>query len=158
MARKRYSGATRARARLAIVLLCMIASTQAATAAGPPAGTVEGVARDGQQHSLAGVELRLEAADGKVVARSTTDASGNYSFTKVAPGTYRLVGSKTGLGIGAASVTVTSDAGVTAELTLVAQAQQPTEEITVIAQRLAAAQIGIEPQIGHRPMDFRRAA
>ncbi len=115
--------------------------------AAPPAGTIEGVARDEQQHAEAGVTLRLEAS-GKEVARTTTAADGTFSFTGVTPGSYTIAAEKSGVGEGSADVTVAADAGVSAEVTLLAAAQQPAEEITVTAQRLAAAQLSIEPQIG----------
>jgi hypothetical protein len=115
---------------------------------------VEGVIRDAQQHAIAGAELRLQTADGKVVARATADRDGNFSFKGVAPGTYKLLGDKSGVGTGSADVTVAADAGATADLTLLAQAQQPAEEITVTAQRLEAARIGIEPQVGASTYNF----
>jgi hypothetical protein len=144
--------ATRASARLAIFLACAAASINAAAA--PPAGTIEGIAHDAQQQVLAGVELRLETADGTVVARTTSGADGSYGFTGVTPGTYNLVGSKMGQGTGTASVTVAGESGATADVTLLAQAQEPTEEITVTAQRLEEARINIEPQVGASTYSF----
>lgn len=44
--------------------------------------------QDATETGIAGVSVRLENPDGTLVASTTTDASGNYTFTKVTPGTY----------------------------------------------------------------------
>jgi len=115
--------------------------------AAPPVGTVEGVARDERQHAQAGVTLRLEA-NGKEIAHTTTASDGGFHFSGVGPGSYTITAEKPGVGNGSADITVAGDAGVSADVTLLAAAEQPAEEITVTAQRLAAAQLSIEPQIG----------
>jgi outer membrane receptor protein involved in Fe transport len=153
MARNACGDSARAIARAAIVMVCLAASSYAAQAA-PPAGTVAGVARDAQQKPLPGVALQLEAADGSVVARATTGADGSYSFTGVAPGSYKLVGSKSGAGSGTAGVTVAGDAGTSADVTLLAQAEQPVEEVTVTAARETTPQIGIQSQVGASSYGF----
>ncbi len=66
----------------------------------------------------------------------------------MAPGSYKVVAEKAGAGTGSADVTLAGDAGASADVTLLAAAAQPEEEVTVTAQRLAAAQLSIEPQIG----------
>ena len=45
---------------------------------------------DANEPGLSGVTVQLLACDGTVVATTTTDANGNYSFTGVAPGTYKV--------------------------------------------------------------------
>ncbi len=140
--------------RRGMVALALVVGIAAGAAAQTPAGTVAGVARDEQQHALAGVALRLQSADGKVVARTTTAADGSYSFKGVAPGDYSVVADKSGVGTGTAGVTLAPDSGTTADVTLLPLAQQPTEEVTVTAQRLEAARISIEPQIGASTYSF----
>jgi hypothetical protein len=129
-----------------------------AALAAPPAGTVEGVARNAKQQAVAGAALKLVAQDGSVVASVTTGPDGSYSFKGLSPGSYTLIGDKSGVGTGNADVTVAGDAGTNADVTLLAQAQQPTEEVTVTAQRLEAARINIEPQVGASTYSFSSAS
>ncbi len=76
-------------------LLGMMLSAGTVLAA-PPAGTVEGVAKDALNRPLAGVSLKLEAPDGSVVARATTGPDGGFSLAHVPPGVYSLIGDKDG--------------------------------------------------------------
>jgi len=46
--------------------------------------------RSPSEQSLAGVQVTLLTADGTAVEGTTTDSSGNYSFSAVAPGSYYL--------------------------------------------------------------------
>lgn len=142
------------RCRRGIATIALLLVCGGVALAAPPVGTVEGTVHDAALHPISGVALQLRAADGSVVARSTTGANGDFSFTGVAPGSYSLVGDKPGAGTASASVTLGPDGGATADVTLLAQAQQPTEEVTVTAQRLEAARIGIEPQIGASTYSF----
>lgn len=126
--------------------------------AAPAAETIEGVARDAQGRPLPGVRLKLHAPDGRVVGEATSDASGRYRFTGVAPGNYSLAGDKDGFAAATAAVAVAADRGGSADLTLAAQqaappkppavAEQPVEEVTITAQRLEEARLGIQPNIG----------
>jgi hypothetical protein len=134
-------------ALLAVVALAMLRfGLAAAASAAPPAGTVAGMARDAQQQGLAGATVTLEE-QGKVIARTTAAADGSYSFTGLAPGSYTVHAEKSGTA-GSTGVTLAAGAGASADVTLLAGAQQPTEEVTVTAQRLAAAALSIEPRIG----------
>lgn len=123
--------------------------------AAPAGGTVEGVARDGQGQPLAGVRLELRSPDGSLVATATSGADGTYRFTGVVAGSYSVSAEKAGFVPGKAAVSVGVAAGATADLALAAEpptqaaATLPSaEEITVIAKRLEAARLAIEPQIG----------
>jgi protocatechuate 3,4-dioxygenase beta subunit len=73
----------------------------------PGKGSISGTVKDGNGKPVVGLQLRLEVDDpvgarrgsGKggtrIVARATTDQNGNFSFTDLEPGNYRLVaGSK----------------------------------------------------------------
>jgi outer membrane receptor protein involved in Fe transport len=144
--------------RRGMAALALVVTLAAGAAAQTPAGTVAGIARDEQQHTLAGVALSLQSADGKTVARTTTAADGSYSFKGVAPGSYSVLGDKSGVGTGTASITLAADSGATADVTLLPQAQQPTEEVTVVAQRLEKARIGIESQVGASTYGFSSSA
>ena len=46
---------------------------------------------NGAETNIAGVQVKLLNAAGVIVATATTDSSGNYSFTGLAPGDYRVV-------------------------------------------------------------------
>jgi hypothetical protein len=46
--------------------------------------------QNGTETVLAGVTITLYDANGNVVATTTTDANGNYSFTGLAPGSYQV--------------------------------------------------------------------
>jgi outer membrane receptor protein involved in Fe transport len=128
-------------AALAVVVAC---SSRAAFAA-PPAGTVTGVVKDALERPLAGAGVRLEASDGRVVARTTVDDQGRFTFTDVAPGTYAVVAEQKGFDTGTSVVTVPAAEGVTADLTL---ASQKALDVKVAAKRLEEARIGIQPRIG----------
>ena len=67
---------------------------------GFPYGTVSGTfyhdanansSQGGGEEGLAGVTMNLVDGTGQIVATTTTDLTGNYSFTGVPPGTYTLV-------------------------------------------------------------------
>jgi outer membrane receptor protein involved in Fe transport len=107
-------------------------------------GTVHGVARDALQRPLDGVGVRLETADGKIVASAVTRADGHFVLGGVAPGVYSLVGKKKGFAAAVAIVTVTGN-GADADLTLASTAGL---DLQVTAQRLSTARTAIEPRIG----------
>ncbi len=105
---------------------------------------VRGVTWDALRRPLAGVAVHLENAAGKTVARATTGADGRFAFPPVTPGIYSLVGEKSGFETGIAIVNIGAKV-VAVELSLAAT--QPLN-LTVTAQRLAAARFAIEPRIG----------
>jgi outer membrane receptor protein involved in Fe transport len=127
-----------------IFLLLLEAAAPAALAA-PPAGVVEGVAKDALGRPLADAQLRLEAPDGTVVARTTTGASGAYRFTGIAPGIYSVIAEKAGFDAATAVASLDAATGASADLTLAAQ---QALDLGVVAQRLNEARLAIEPRIG----------
>src|SRR5438552_11738461 len=109
-------------------------------------GTVAGIAKDALGRPLSGVQLRLEATDGRVAGRTTTDAQGRFTFTGVAPGTYAIVGERSGFDTATSVVTVSAaGASVTADLTL---ASKEALDVKVAAKRLEEARLSIQPRIG----------
>ncbi len=48
-------------------------------------------ARNGAEAGIGGIAIQLLDASGSVVASATTDSTGAYSFTNLAPGSYRVV-------------------------------------------------------------------
>jgi outer membrane receptor protein involved in Fe transport len=121
--------------------LAMLAAPQLALAQSEP---IHGVARDALQRPLAGVGIRLETPEGKVVGRATTDAKGRFALRGVAPGVYSLIGDKAGFETATAIVTV-GVKGASSDLTL---ASKQALGLRVTAERLAAARSSIQPAIG----------
>ncbi len=105
---------------------------------------VSGVARDALQRPLAGVVVRLEMPDGKIVARTTTGKNGRFSLRVAGPGIYALVGEKADFATATAVVTVTAK-GAASDLTLASKSQL---NLQVTEQMLTAARFAIEPRIG----------
>src|SRR5258708_34240675 len=98
------------KARLLWVLLLILTATISGARAAAPPGAVEGVARDALQRPLAGVHLRLEAPDGRVVGTVSSGPGGAYRFAAVAPVVYSLVAEKEGFGATTPGVSGESDA------------------------------------------------
>jgi outer membrane receptor protein involved in Fe transport len=119
----------------------------------PPVGTVSGVAKDSLEQPIPAARMRLEGSDGQVVARTTADDQGQFSFTGVAPGTYAVVGEKEGFETATAIVTVPESEGATADLTL---ASTKALDVNVVAKRLEEARISIQPKIGASTYEFTR--
>lgn len=65
-----------------------------------PAGqaAVAGVVLDAAGHPAAGATVRVLSADGRLVRQGTTDASGRFHMSGLAPGTYRLQASHPSMG------------------------------------------------------------
>jgi outer membrane receptor protein involved in Fe transport len=121
------------------------AVAQTASPAPAAAGRVEGQTKDALNRPLAGVKLHLEAPDGKVAGRATSDAGGRFAFTGVAPGLYSLVGERADFQTSTALVTVQAAAGARADLVL---ASNTALDLKVQAQRLNEARANIAPSLG----------
>jgi hypothetical protein len=144
----RNAVALRRRARViaaaTIFYLLLIVCIGTAWAA-PPAGTVEGVAKDALGRPLAGVQLKLQSPDGRATAQTATAADGSYRFTGVAPGVYSVIGEKPGFDTATAIASVDTANGATADLTLAAK---QALDLAVVAQQLNEARLAIQPRIG----------
>ena len=103
------------------------------------------MARDALQRPLAGVHLRLEAPDGRVVGTVSSGPSGAYRFTGVAPGVYSVVAEQEGFETATAVVSVEARGGANADLTL---ASKQALDLSVVAKQLEAARTSIQPRIG----------
>ena len=149
--RKRAAAAIRAKRVLRALGLVLAFTCAGAThGAAQQAGVVQGVARDSSNQAIAGANVRLEAADGSVVGRTSTDAKGNYSFTGIAPGRYTVAAQKSGLGTTTTAITVGAEAGANGDLAFAGA----TPEVVVTAQRLNEARNNIEPSIGASTYNF----
>ena len=83
----------------------------------PATGSITGkIAYACNATGIAGVEVNL--TDGSVVASTTTDSDGNYTFTEVIPGGYCVNESKSRFWDNSTAVTVTAGAQETVDMTL----------------------------------------
>jgi outer membrane receptor protein involved in Fe transport len=142
--RRRRGGGAVALLIIGLVALGMAFHFGRAFAAVAP-GTVTGTIRDALERPLAGAQIRLEGTDGGVVARTTTDDQGHFSFSNVEPGTYAVVAEQKGFDRGTSIVTVSATEGATVDLAL---ASQKPLDVKVAAERLEEARISIQPRIG----------
>ena len=131
-------------ARVLWVLLFVLSAIADAHAA-PPPGIIEGVVRDALQRPLESAHLRLEAPDGRVVGSATSGPDGAYRFTGVALGVYSVVAEQEGFETATAVVSLEAGAGASADLTL---ASKQALDLGVVAKRLDAARLDIQPRIG----------
>ncbi len=126
-----------------LLLVCvtslLLGATQASAAA-----RVTGRVKDALDRPLSGVRVRLQAADGRVVAEATTGADGDFVFDGVAPGTYSVQGSHADFEEGVAIVTV-SDNSAKADLVL---ASKNPLDLGLAAKQLDIARNGITPSTG----------
>jgi outer membrane receptor for ferrienterochelin and colicins len=132
----------------------------------PPTGTIEGVVKDAQGQPMAGVQLTLHATTGRIAKRVTSGPDGRYRLAGIAAGDYSISGAQGGV---AAAVAVRAGEHASADLALAAAGAAPgqaaaaspaaktapptpgpleLEELNIVAKRLEAARIAIEPQIG----------
>jgi hypothetical protein len=130
---------------LVLGISSFLASWPGAAWAAPPAGVVEGIAKDSLERALGGAKLRLETPDGTVLGRTAADARGHFSFSGIAPGTYAVIAENPGFDPATAIVTVGASEGASADLTLPARAAL---DLNVVAKRLDEARIAIQPRIG----------
>jgi len=83
------------RYRIGAVLVAMAGIGVVACAsqpAGPPPGSVRGVAiDDASGHGLPGITVTIQSASGKVVDTVVTAPDGSYEFPSVPPGQYQVV-------------------------------------------------------------------
>jgi outer membrane receptor protein involved in Fe transport len=79
---------------------------QAAAAGG--GHNVAGIVRDTLNRPLAEVRLELQAADGRIMARTRTNQNGTFEFRNIPNGTYAIVATKDGFKTGTSIVAVNS--------------------------------------------------
>ncbi len=109
------------------------------------ASEIKGTIKDALGRPLSGASLKLESPDKTIKGRTKSDAAGHFVFSSVTPGTYAVLGDKSGFKAGAAVVTV--EAGTTATTTLTLAAQEALE-ISVEAERLNQARNNLSPKTG----------
>jgi len=118
-------------------------SAAESSSAGPQ--VVTGTVKDALGRPLSDVRLSLQAADGHVVARTTSSHAGAFSFAAVAAGTYAIVAEKDGFKAATAIVTVGKGPVTAVVLALESAAAL---NLAVTAKRLDVARNGLSPETG----------
>jgi outer membrane receptor protein involved in Fe transport len=138
-----------ARSRGAALLLIDAACLFLALAGGGPAAaagaSVTGTVRDALGRPLAGAAVRLEASDGQVLMRTTSDDQGGFTFVDVADGTYAVFADREGFEPATEIGTVSGAEGWRVELTLASR--QPLD-VAVAAKRADDPRITTPLSIG----------
>ncbi|HET9112585.1 MAG TPA: TonB-dependent receptor, partial [Burkholderiales bacterium] len=89
-----------------------------AYAANIAAGHIEGQINDALGKPLAAVTIQVQAANGKILASTSSDNAGHFSFANIRPGVYALIASAPDYRKGTAIVTLTATAGKYSVMTL----------------------------------------
>src|SRR5262249_21058115 len=107
-------------------------------------GEVAGVVKDAYERPLAAARVRLETADGRLVAQGTADDQGRFTLTGIPPGRYTLVADGGGFEPATTSVTVTESQTTSVDLVLATRLL----DVRVTAQRLEEERIKVQPRVG----------
>jgi hypothetical protein len=108
-----------------VLTILMAGGVQAgALAAGAQSATggLQGVAKSTTQQNLAGVRVQVRAPNGQLAATGTTDATGSFAFTGLAPGNYTIEVLDAAGHIVGTSASVAVASGMTATVTVTAAA------------------------------------
>jgi HSP20 family molecular chaperone IbpA len=122
----------KARLLLAAFLLSFPAFPQTFT------GTVSGRVVDREQLSFAGASVTLHNVEKDFERRTSTDATGEYHFQLIPPGTYRLEAEYPGFAPSEINVEIVVATSVRADLTL--RIQPAREEIKVLGEGAVSVQ------------------
>ncbi|MGP8051560.1 MAG: TonB-dependent receptor [Desulfobaccales bacterium] len=129
---------------------CLIMAAMASAAPGAT-NKIQGTVKDALGRPLSGANLVLKAPDETIIARTRSDADGNFGFSGLNPGTYAVLAEKPGFEAGTAIVTVEAGTTGTAALTLAAQ---EALEVKLAAERLNRAQNSLSPKTGGSIYNF----
>jgi uncharacterized surface anchored protein len=121
----------------------------AATTA-PPAQTT-GTVRDTLGRPVPDVELRLQAANGRVVAHGKSDAQGRFSFTGLTPGVYQIIAHKKNFKRGTVVATVSRRPGE--PVSLVLESEQALT-LKVVTHRFRRAPNALSSETGSSAYSF----
>jgi hemoglobin/transferrin/lactoferrin receptor protein len=103
-----------------------------AAAAQEPEGKITGSVRDNDNAVVSGVTVSLLLPNQAVARATVTDANGNFSFDRLAPGTYQLVVERTGFQPYRSAVQITQ--GDTKELPVVLEVNPIAESVTITSE------------------------
>jgi outer membrane receptor protein involved in Fe transport len=108
---------------LGVMLMGGFCSTASAAAAPTPATQdVTGTVNDALGRPIPAAAVTLQDAQGKNVAKATSDSDGHFTLKGIAPGVYAVLGNKQGFKPATSIVTVKSTGAATADLILQAEA------------------------------------
>ncbi|HVN86249.1 MAG TPA: TonB-dependent receptor [Candidatus Binatia bacterium] len=116
---------------------------------------VTGIVKDALGRPLSNVRLNLQAADGRLVSHTITNAAGLFSFTAVAPGTYAILAEKSTFKTATAIVTVANAPPAPVVLALESAAAL---DLAVVAKRLDVARNSLSPETGSSTYRFSEQA
>ncbi len=116
---------------------------------------VTGVVKDALGRPLKQAALSLQASSGRVVAHSTSNDEGEFSFNAIARGTYAVVASKGGFKTATAIVTVSAKGA--APMVLAMEAEKEVS-LKVAATRLNQARNSLSPNTGGSKYTFTQQA
>jgi outer membrane receptor protein involved in Fe transport len=132
-----YALRTLPRAALALAVAAVVMAARPVLAAQKVVASqpIVGTAKDALGRPIAGVTIDLQSADGRTVARTSTDGQGRFELPAVKAGTYALVTERKGFKPATQVITTPEAAAVL--VTLVLQAEQALT-VPVSAGRLRA--------------------
>jgi len=119
--------------------------THAEPAAAGKSARVSGRTKDALDRPLTDVHLKLEAADGRTVAETTSGPDGSFRFENVPPGVYSVEGDKADFENATAIVTVHEGADSSADLVL---ASHNPLDVSIVGKKLDEARNRITPSTG----------
>jgi outer membrane receptor protein involved in Fe transport len=137
-------------------ILIQLAFCTAAIAANVKTSTttkyrITGVVKDALGRPIKQAALRLQASNGRAVARSSSNDAGEFSFIAVGRGTYAVVATRNGFKTATAIVTVSTKG--TAPLVLAMEAEQSVS-LAVAAKRLDKSRNSLSPDTGGSKYTF----
>ena len=130
---------------VAVALTATTAVAAGVLSAGAAERTIAGRVQDALGRPLAGVELELQSAVGKPIARSISGARGEFLFRKVGAGTYAIVARRNGFKPATAIITV---AAGNASVIKISMESERALDLPVIAARLNQARNSLSPETG----------
>jgi hypothetical protein len=105
---------------------------------------VSGIVRDALDRPLSGAEVRLEASDGRVIARTTSGQDGRFTFADVPPGSYTVIAEREGFEAATAAGTVEDERVWTVDVALASRAR--LEPVVVRETRLEDPRVLTTPR------------
>jgi outer membrane receptor protein involved in Fe transport len=112
---------------------------------------ITGVVKDALGRPIKQAALRLQASNGRAVARSSSNDAGEFSFIAVGRGTYAVVATRNGFKTATAIVTVSTKGA--APLVLAMEAEKSVS-LAVAATRLDKARNSLSPDTGGSKYTF----
>ena len=116
---------------------------------------ITGVVKDALGRPIKQAALSMQASNGRVVAHSSSNDGGEFSFIAVARGTYAVVATEEGLKTATAIVTVSTKGAAPVVLAMEAE---KSVSLAVAATRLDKARNSLSPDTGGSKYTFSQQA